>query len=86
MIILQKNIGIHFLFQKNTGDKKMTLDEVKKNWSKQPIIIRILFILLIMAFIYDLVTGKAFDIIFSICLVLFFAAEIGYWLLDKKEK
>ena len=61
----------------------MTLDEVKKNWSKQPIIIRILFII---AFIYDLVTGKAFSIIFSICLVLFIASEIGYWLLDKKEK
>ena len=64
----------------------MTLEEKKKNWSKQPIIIRILFILLIIAFIYDLVTGKAFSIIFSICLVLFIASEIGYWLLDKKEK
>ncbi|MBR5954591.1 MAG: hypothetical protein IK021_04145 [Methanobrevibacter sp.] len=64
----------------------MTLDEVKENWSKQPIIIRILFILLIIAFIYDLVTGKAFSIIFSVCLLLFIAAEIYYWLFDKKEE
>jgi membrane-bound ClpP family serine protease len=64
----------------------MTLDELKKNWSKQPLIIRILFILLIIAFIYDLVTGKAFGIMFSICLLLFIGAEIGYWLSDKKEK
>lgn len=86
MIILQKNIGIHFLFQKNTGDKQMTLDELKKNWSKQPLIIRILFILLIIAFIYDLITGIAFSIVFSICLLLFVGSEIGYWLLSKKEK
>ena len=64
----------------------MTLDELKKNWSKQPLIIRILFILLIIAFIYDLVTGKAFGIMFSICLLLFIGAEIGYWLFYKKEK
>lgn len=86
MIILQKNIGIHILFRKNTGDKKMTLNELKENWSKQPMPIRILLILLIIAFIYDLVTGKAFSIIFSICLLLFIAAEIYYWFLDKKEE
>ncbi len=64
----------------------MTLDEIKENWSKQPIIIRILLILLIIAFIYDLVTGKAFSIIFAVCLLLFIAAEIGYWLSDKKKE
>ena len=85
MIISQKNIGTHFLFQENTGDKKMTLDEIKKNWSKQPKPIRILFILLIIAFIYDLVTGKTFSAVFAICLLLFIIAEFGYWLLDKKE-
>ena len=36
----------------------MKLDQLKENWSNQPIIIRILFILLIIAFIYDLITGK----------------------------
>ena len=85
MIISQKNIGIRFLFQENTGDKKMTLDEIKKNWSKQPKPIRILSILLIISFIYDLVTGQTFSIIFSICLLLFFIAEFGYWLFDKEE-
>jgi membrane-bound ClpP family serine protease len=64
----------------------MTLDEIKENWSNQPPIIRILLILLIIAFIYDLITGKAFSIIFAVCLILFIAAEIWYWLFDKKEE
>lgn len=64
----------------------MTLDEMKENWSNQPPIIRILLILLIIAFIYDLITGKAFSIIFAVCLILFIAAETWYWLFDKKEE
>lgn len=54
------------------------LDEIKKNWSKQPIIIRILFIILVIAFIYDLITGKAFSLFFSVTLLLFVFAELFY--------
>ena len=63
----------------------MTLDEVKENWSKQPIIIRILFILLVIAFIYDIVTGDAFSIFFSVTLILFIIAEIVNWFYKKEE-
>ncbi len=64
----------------------MKLDKVKENWSKLPIIIRILFILLIIAFIYDLITGYAFSIFFSICLLLLIIAELYYWFTNKKEE
>lgn len=64
----------------------MKLDKVKENWSKQPIIIRIVFILLIIAFIYDLITGYAFSIFFSICLLLLIIAELYYWFTNKKEE
>ena len=45
----------------------MTLDEVKKNWSKQPIIIRILFILLIS---YSLPLTEAIFLIEPVLLTL----------------
>ena len=64
----------------------MKLDKVKENWSKQPIIIRIVFILLIIAFIYDLITGYAFSIFFSICLLLLIIAEFYYWFTNQKEE
>lgn len=64
----------------------MTLKKAKENWSKQPIIIRILFILLLIAFIYDLVTGDAFSIFFSATLILFIIAEIVNWFFYKKEE
>lgn len=64
----------------------MTLKKAKENWSKQPIIIRILFILLLIAFIYDLVTGDAFSIFFSVTLILFIIAEIVNWFFYKKEE
>ncbi len=63
----------------------MNLDKVKENWSKQPKIIRILFILLIIAFIYDLITGDAFSIFFSICLLALIIAELYYWFTKKEE-
>ena len=63
----------------------MNLDKVKENWSKQPKIIRILFILLIIAFIYDLITGDAFSIFFSICLLALKIAEFYYWFTKKEE-
>lgn len=64
----------------------MKLDQLKENWSKLPIIIRILFILLIIAFIYDLITGIAFSIFFSVCLLLLIIAEVYYWFINKKEE
>lgn len=64
----------------------MTLKETMENWSKLPIIIRILFILLVIAFIYDMVTGKAFSIFFSILFILLIIAELFYWLKSKKEE
>ena len=63
----------------------MNFDQIKKNWSDQPIIIRILFILLIIAFIYDMITGIAFSIFFSVCLILLIIAEIYYWFVNRKE-
>ena len=63
----------------------MELDKIKENWSKLPIIIRILLILLIIAFIYDLVTGYAFSIFFSTCLLLLIIAEFYYWFTKKEE-
>lgn len=63
----------------------MDLDQIKKNWSDQPIIIRILLILLIIAFIYDMITGIAFSIFFSVCLILLIIAEIYYWFVNRKE-
>ena len=62
----------------------MKFDQIKKNWSKQPIVIRILFILLVIAFIYDLITGQAFSIFFSVFLILLIIAEIYYWFINKK--
>lgn len=64
----------------------MTLEEFKENWSKQPIIIRILFILLIIAFIYDMITGNPFSIFFSAALILLIIAEAVNWLFYKKEE
>lgn len=64
----------------------MTLKKAKENWSKQPIIIRILFILLLIAFIYDIVTGDTFSIFFSVTLILFIIAEIVNWFFYKKEE
>jgi hypothetical protein len=64
----------------------MTLKKAKENWSKQPLIIRILFILLIIAFIYDIVTGDAFSIFFSVTLILFIIAELVNWLFYRKEE
>jgi len=64
----------------------MKLDQLKENWSNLPIIIRILFILLIIAFIYDLITGIAFSIFFSIILLLFIIAEIYYWFINRKKE
>ncbi|MEE1156702.1 MAG: hypothetical protein U0K80_04735 [Methanobrevibacter sp.] len=64
----------------------MKLDQLKENWSNQPIIIRILFILLIIAFIYDLITGIAFSIFFSVILLLFIIAEIYYWFINRKKE
>ena len=64
----------------------MTLKKAKENGSKQPIIIRILFILLLIAFIYDIVTGDAFSIFFSVTLILFIIAEIVNWFFYKKEE
>ena len=64
----------------------MTLKKAKENWSKQPIIIRILFILLIIAFIYDMVTGDAFSIFFSVTLLLLIIAEVVNWFFYKKEE
>ncbi len=63
----------------------MDLDQIKENWSNQPIIIRILLILLIIAFIYDMITGIAFSIFFSACLILLIIAEIYYWFVNRKE-
>ncbi len=71
------------MFHKNTGDNIMDWDQLKKNWSNQPIVIRILLILLIIAFIYDMVTGQAFSIFFSVTLLLFIIAEIAYWFKNK---
>jgi len=64
----------------------MKSDKVKENWSNLPIIIRILFILLIIAFIYDLITGYAFSIFFSVCFILLIIAELYYWFTNKKEE
>ncbi len=64
----------------------MKLDQLKENWSNLPIIIRILFILLIIAFIYDLITGIAFSIFFSVILLLFIIAEIYYWFINRKKE
>ena len=64
----------------------MTLKKAKETWSKQPIIIRILFILLIIAFIYDMVTGDAFSIFFSVTLLLLIIAEVVNWFFYKKEE
>ncbi len=73
------------MFQKNTGDNTMDWNQLKKNWSEQPIILRILLILLIIAFIYDMVSGNAFSIFFSTCLLLLIIAEIYYWFKKKKD-
>lgn len=73
------------MFLKNTGDNNMSfLEELKENFSKQPTIIKILFILLLISFIYDLVTGKAFGIFFSVFLLLFIIAEIVYWFKNRE--
>ena len=71
------------MFHKNTGDNIMDWDQIKKNWSDQPIVIRILLILLIIAFIYDLVTGQSFSIFFSVTLLALFFAEFAYWFKKK---
>lgn len=63
----------------------MDWNQLKKNWSEQPIILRILLILLIIAFIYDLVTGDTFSIFFSTALLLFIIAEIYYWFKKKED-
>ena len=72
--------------QENTGVENMgILDEAKDNFNKVPIIIRILFVLLVIAFIYDMVTGNPFSIYFAIVLLLFIIAEVYYWFTGKKE-
>ena len=73
------------MFLKNTGDNNMSfLEELKQNISNQPIIIRILFILLLISFIYDLYTGKAFGIFFSVFLLLFIIAAVYYWFKNRE--
>lgn len=62
------------------------LEEFKENWSKQPIIIRILFIVLVIAFIYDMVTGNPLSIFFSTALILLIIAEVVNELFYKKDK
>ena len=62
------------------------LDQIKQNFNRHPLIIRILFILLVIAFFYDIVTGEAFSIYFTICLILLVVAEIVNWLFYKKEE
>ncbi|MBE6511060.1 MAG: hypothetical protein J6B73_06815 [Methanobrevibacter sp.] len=72
--------------RKNTGDEKMSLlDQIKENWNKNPLIIRVTFILLVISFIYDMVTGQTFSIFFSVCLLLFIIAELVNWFYYKKE-
>ena len=72
------------MFQENIGDNIMDWNQLKKNWSEQPIIIRILLILLIISFIYDMVSGQAFSIFFSVSLLLFIIAEVFYWFKGKE--
>ena len=62
----------------------MDWNQIKKNWSEKPIIIKITLILLIIAFIYDIYTGQAFSIFFSICLLLYILAVVIYWFKEKK--
>ena len=74
------------MFPKNTGDDFMSLlDEIKENFNKHPLIIKILFILLVISFIYDMVTGNAFSPFFSGCLLLLIIAEFVNWFLYKEE-
>lgn len=71
------------MFHRNTGDNIMDWNQIKENWSNQPIVIRILLILLIIAFIYDLVSGYAFSIFFSVTLLALIIAEFAYWFKKK---
>ena len=48
-------------------------------------IILIVLGLVIIAFIYDLITGDAFSIFFSICLLALIIAELYYWFTKKEE-
>ena len=74
------------MFQQNTGDERMSLiEKIKENWNKNPLIVQITFILLVISFIYDMATGQTFSIIFSICLLLFIIAELINWFYYKKE-
>lgn len=62
------------------------LNQTIENWSKQPLIIRILFILVIIAFIYDMLTGIAFSIYFAASFLSLTVAEFIYWLVYTKEE
>lgn len=74
-------------FPRNTGDNKMSfLEELKENFSKRPIITRILFFLLLISFIYDIYTGKAFSIFFSAFLLLYVASELIYWFKNREKE
>ncbi|MCR5027501.1 MAG: hypothetical protein K6A34_08715 [Methanobrevibacter sp.] len=64
------------------------LDEYKDTFRSHPLIIKIIFILLVISFFHDIITGEAFSIYFSVCLISLVVAEIVNWLFysEKEEK
>ena len=74
------------MFRKNIGDNEMSiLEKIKDNFQRQPIILKLLYALLIISFLYDLFTGKAFSMFFTISLLLFIVAEFVYFIFYKEE-
>ena len=70
----------------NIGVENMGfLDNLKENFSKKPMLIKVLYVLLVLTFIYDIVTGNPFSIYFSIALLLFIIGEVAYWLVGKNK-
>ena len=62
------------------------LDEFKETFRSHPLIIRIIFVLLVISFFYDICTGHAFSIYFTVCLIALIVAELVNWLFFKKEE
>lgn len=62
------------------------LDEYKDNFRSHPLVIKIIFILLVISFFYDIFTGQAFSIYFSVCLISLIVAELVNWLFFSKKE
>ncbi len=76
-----------FKYSQNIGDKKMsTLEDLKNRFNEKPVIIRILYCLVVIAFVYELIKGIGFGIYFSLAFLSLIIAEFINWFFFKKEE